>query len=105
MHRFRARLWWHNADSYQKERSMQDKNLLNDLSDKLASLLPKAEALGSEVKDELQSKIHGQLKSSLASLDVVSREEFDAQVAALARAEAKIAELEQRLTALAGEQD
>jgi BMFP domain-containing protein YqiC len=84
---------------------MQDKNLLNDLSDKLASLLPKAEALGSEVKDELQSKIHGQLKSSLASLDVVSREEFDAQVAALARAEAKIAELEQRLTALAGEQD
>ena len=38
---------------------MQDKNLLNDLSDKLASLLPKAEALGSEVKDELQSKIHG----------------------------------------------
>ena len=84
---------------------MQDKNLLNDLSDKLASLLPKAEALGSEVKDELQSKIQGQLKSSLASLDVVSREEFDAQVAALARAEAKIAELEQRLTALAGEQD
>ena len=84
---------------------MQDKNLLNDLSDKLASLLPKAEALSSEVKDELQSKIHGQLKSSLTSLDVVSREEFDAQVAALARAEAKIAELEHRLTALAGEPD
>lgn len=84
---------------------MQDKNLLNDLSDKLASLLPKAEALGSEVKDELQSKIQGQLKSSLASLDVVSREEFDAQVAALARAEAKIAELEHRLAALAGEPD
>ena len=84
---------------------MQDKNLLNDLSDKLASLLPKAEALGSEVKDELQSKIQGQLKSSLASLDVVSREEFDAQVAALARAEAKIAELEQRLTALIEAED
>ena len=79
---------------------MQDKNLLNDLSDKLASLLPKAEALGSEVKDELQNKIHTQLKNSLASLDVVSREEFDAQVATLARAEAKIAELEQRLIAL-----
>ena len=84
---------------------MQDKNLLNDLSDKLASLLPKAEALGSEVKDELQNKIHSQLKNSLASLDVVSRDEFDAQVATLARAEAKIEELEQRLIALSSDHE
>ncbi len=83
---------------------MRDKNVLNDLSDKLASLLPKAEALGSEVKDELQAKIHSQLKNSLASLDVVSREEFDAQVATLARAEAKIAELEKRLAELSSAQ-
>ena len=81
---------------------MNNKTILDDLSDKLAGLLPKAEALGSEMKGELQAKIQGQIKSSLASLDVVSREEFDAQAAALERAEAKIAELERRLGALEG---
>jgi BMFP domain-containing protein YqiC len=83
------------------ENPMKDSQFLNDLSDKLAGLLPKAEALGGEMKDELHSKIQKQLKSSLASLDVVSREEFDAQAAALARAEQRIAELEARVTALA----
>jgi BMFP domain-containing protein YqiC len=53
------------------------------------------------MKDELHSKIQKQLKSSLASLDVVSREEFDAQADALARAESRITELEARVTALA----
>lgn len=81
---------------------MHDKHFLNELSDKLASLLPKAEALGGEMKEELTSKIQTQLKNSLSSLDVVSREEFDAQASLLLRAEQRIAELELRLEHLEG---
>ncbi len=58
----------------------------------LASLLPKAEALGSEMKGELNAKIQSAIKSSLESLDVVTREEFDAQAAMLERAEARVAD-------------
>ena len=36
---------------------MVNKNFLDDISDKVASLLPKAEALGSEMKGELNAKI------------------------------------------------
>ena len=80
---------------------MANKNFLDDISDKVASLLPKAEALGSEMKGELNAKSQSAIKSSLESLDVVTREEFDAQAAMLARAEARMAELEARVEALA----
>ena len=79
---------------------MTNKNFLDDISDKVASLLPKAEALGSEMKGELNAKIQSAIKSSLESLDVVTREEFDAQAAMLARAEARVADLEARIEAL-----
>ncbi|MGA1071599.1 MAG: accessory factor UbiK family protein [Pseudohongiellaceae bacterium] len=79
---------------------MANKNLLDEISDKVASLLPKAEALGSEMKDELNAKIQNAIKSSLESLDIVTREEFNAQAAMLARAEAKVADLEARVTEL-----
>jgi len=74
---------------------MTKKNFLDDISDKVASLLPKAEALGSEMKGELNAKIQSAIKSSLESLDVVTREEFDAQAAMLARAEARVADGEE----------
>jgi BMFP domain-containing protein YqiC len=79
---------------------MANKNLLDEISDKVASLLPKAEALGSEMKDELNAKIQNAIKSSLESLDIVTREEFNAQAAMLARAEARVADLEARVTEL-----
>ena len=79
---------------------MVNKNFLDDISDKVASLLPKAEALGSKMKGELNAKIQSAIKSSLESLDVVTREEFEAQTAMLARAEAKVADLEERVAAL-----
>jgi BMFP domain-containing protein YqiC len=79
---------------------MVNKNFLDDISDKVANLLPKAEALGSEMKGELNAKIQNAIKSSLESLDVVTREEFEAQAAMLARAEARIADLEARVEAL-----
>ena len=51
-------------------------------------------------KGELNAKIQSAIKSSLESLDVVTREEFDAQAAMLARAEARVADLEARMEAL-----
>jgi BMFP domain-containing protein YqiC len=79
---------------------MANKNLLDEISDKVASLLPKAEALGSEMKDEFNAKIQNAIKSSLESLDIVTREEFNAQASMLARAEARVADLEARVTEL-----
>ena len=79
---------------------MANKNLLDEISDKVASLLPKAEALGSEMKDELNAKIQNAIKSSLESLDIVTREEFNAQASMLARAEARVADLEAKVTVL-----
>jgi BMFP domain-containing protein YqiC len=79
---------------------MANKNLLDEISDKVASLLPKAEALGSEMKDELNAKIQNAIKSSLESLDIVTREQFNAQASMLARAEARVADLEARVTEL-----
>ena len=67
---------------------------------KSPACLPKAEALGSEMKGELNAKIQSAIKSSLESLDVVTREEFDAQAAMLARAEARVADLEARIKVL-----
>jgi BMFP domain-containing protein YqiC len=48
----------------------------------------------------LRTKIEQLLKSSFASLDLLSREEFDTQRQALDRAEQRIKELEQTLTKL-----
>lgn len=75
---------------------MFDRSFLEDLSKRLSSLLPMAE----EVREDLRTKIEQQLKKSFASLDLLSREEFDAQSNALKRAEARIQELETTLVEL-----
>ena len=80
---------------------MLDKNFLDDLSKRLSSLLPMAE----EVRDEFRTKIEQQLKKSFAALDLLSREEFDAQNNALKRAEARIEELETTLLQLGSRLD
>jgi len=75
---------------------MFDKSFFEDLSSQLSKLLPMAE----EVREELRTKIEQQLKKSFAALDLLSREEFDAQASALKRAEARIQELEATLAEL-----
>ena len=80
---------------------MFDKSFLEDLSKRLSSLLPMAE----EVREDLRTKIEQQLKKSFASLDLLSREEFDAQSNALKRAEARIQELETTLVELSARLD
>lgn len=75
---------------------MMNHNLLDELTEKIARLMPQAQALGKEAKDSLR----GALQQTFAKMDLVTREEFDAQTRALQRAEQKLAELEALITAL-----
>jgi len=67
-----------------------DKHLLDELSAKLAGMMPAA----NELRQETRAKIEQTLKHGLKELDVLTREEFDAQVRALGRAQQRITELE-----------
>lgn len=69
---------------------MNDK-LLAELSARLASL-----AASNPAKD-LEKNFRGMLSSAFAKLDLVTREEYDAQVRLLARAKEKLAALEARV--------
>lgn len=69
---------------------MINKQMLDDIADQISRRLPQLNALGQDVSDSVK----GLVQQSLGKLDLVTREEFDAQIRALQRAEAKIAELE-----------
>ncbi|MFT4671971.1 MAG: BMFP domain-containing protein YqiC [Pseudohongiellaceae bacterium] len=75
---------------------MKKNDLLDEISQRMASLLPMAEEIGSDAK----SKLNMALKRALADMDILSREEFDAQADALHRAERRIDELETSLARL-----
>jgi|TARA_B110000483_G_scaffold218690_1_gene272230 hypothetical protein len=75
---------------------MKKNDLLDEISQRMASLLPMAEELGTDAK----SKLSQTLKRALADMDILSREEFDAQADALRRAEQRIDDLEASLARL-----
>jgi BMFP domain-containing protein YqiC len=54
----------------------------------------------SGLKNEVDKSLHSLVQAALARLDMVSREEFDAQAEILARTRARVEALEQELTAL-----
>ena len=80
---------------------MFSNQFFEDLSARLSALVP----LAAEVREDLRTKIEGLLKSSFAGLDLLSREEFDAQRTALERAEKRIRELEESLSELTEKMD
>ena len=75
---------------------MLDNSFLKDLSDRLVALLPAAESL----RDDVRNKIEQTLKKAFSSLDLLTREEFDAQVQSLERSKQRIEELENLVTEL-----
>ena len=75
---------------------MFNTKFVEDLSARLSAMIP----LAGEVREELRTKIEQLLKNSFAGLDLLSREEFNAQRAALERAEKHIQELEKSLSEL-----
>jgi hypothetical protein len=77
-----------------------DKKFFDQVSERVAALLPQAEALGKNVREEVKNKVEEQVKNSLGSLNVISKDEFEAQSAALHRAQIRIEELEKKITQL-----
>ncbi len=82
---------------------MINKQFFEDMTQQLTRLLPQAEAAGEEARKAMAAV----LQKGFASLDLLTRDEFEAQSAALARAEERLTQLEQevaRLEALMKEQ-
>jgi hypothetical protein len=82
---------------------MINKQFFEDMTQQLSRLLPQAEAAGEEARKAMAAV----LQKGFASLDLLTRDEFEAQSAALARAEERLAQLElevARLEALMKEQ-
>lgn len=75
---------------------MLNNDFLKDLSNRITRLLPMA----TEVKDDVEKNVQATLQNAFARLNLVTREEFDAQLKVLERAEQTIAELETKITAL-----
>ncbi|MBX9587379.1 MAG: accessory factor UbiK family protein [Gammaproteobacteria bacterium] len=73
---------------------MFDAHFFDDLSKKLAKALPKGVK---EACQDVEKNFHTILKSAFGKLDLVTREEFDAQVAVLQRTRKKVDELEKHL--------
>ena len=70
---------------------MQTANLIDDLTQRLASLMASSPA------SDLQRNARALLQSQLARLDLVSREEFELQAAQLQRCQTRLAALETRV--------
>ncbi len=71
-----------------------DKESLDTLARKLVDTLP--DGLRS-IREDVQANFQGVLRSSLAKLDLVTREEFEVQEAVLARTREKLESLQAQL--------
>jgi BMFP domain-containing protein YqiC len=77
-----------------------DLKRLEAAAERIASLLPAdPRALREEIRDTLRPL----LEAALARMDLVTREEFDAQVMVLRRTREKLEALEREMEALEGE--
>jgi BMFP domain-containing protein YqiC len=74
-----------------------DPKILDDIAKKLANSLPAG--LG-ELQADVEKNLRAGLESTLAKLNLISREEFEVQSAVLARTRAKIENLEKLVSEL-----
>lgn len=77
---------------------MIHQKLIDTLSGQFSQLLASRPDLPGQ--QELQSQIRAMLQSTFARLDLVTRDEFEAQQAVLLRTRERLEQLEQRLSAL-----
>lgn len=76
---------------------MIDPKILDDISSKVSSTLPKGlQAL----QNDLQHNLRSGLETALSKLNLVTREEFDVQQAVLMRTRAKVEALEKQVAEL-----
>ncbi len=71
-----------------------DKRILDDISDKIRTLLANTPTA------DFEKNLRALLSSTFAKLDLVTREEFDVQRTVLTRAREKISQIEDQLTEL-----
>jgi BMFP domain-containing protein YqiC len=76
---------------------MIDLSKIDDLAKRLAGALPPG---AQQMRDDAEAQFRGVLRKALASMDVVTREDYEIQKAALQRAQEKLQRLEDRLAAL-----
>ena len=75
---------------------MLNNAFFQDLSNRISQLMPMANSVREDVEESIQEV----LQSAFSRLNLVTREEFDAQLKVLERAENTIADLEKKITAL-----
>ncbi len=75
---------------------MINKEKIDSLVEDVAGVL----SGGANVGEEVRKNLRALLSSALARMDLVTREEFDAQTKVLARTRAKLEKLEQELATL-----
>jgi len=78
---------------------MSDSRNLEDLVARLARVLPPGL---SSLRAELEDNFRTILRANLERFDLVSRERFEAQAEVLAKTQAKLEALEERLSVLEG---
>lgn len=76
---------------------MIDPKLLDDLARRIANGVPSGLGL---LQEDLRRNLRSGLESALSRMDLITREEFDAQAAVLARTREKLERLERRVTEL-----
>ncbi len=76
---------------------MLDPQAINELADKLSSVIPEGVKV---LKEDIANNMKAVLESSLQQMNLVSREEFDTQAALLQRTLEKLDQLEQQLKEL-----
>jgi BMFP domain-containing protein YqiC len=74
-----------------------DSMRIDDIARRLFESVPPAVRT---VQKDLENNFRAVLRASLAKLDLVARDEFDAQVRVLARTRARLEELEKRVAAM-----
>jgi len=78
---------------------MINNDFLKALSDKISTLMPAA----NNAKADIQDAVYNTMQQAFSQLNIVTREEFDAQLKVLQRAEQTISELEAKIEALESE--
>lgn len=76
---------------------MFDSKVFDDVAKKLADALPPG---FSDLKKDMEKTFHSILQNGFSKLDLVTREEFDTQVAVLAKTREKLEKLERQVATM-----
>ncbi|WP_018871730.1 accessory factor UbiK family protein [Thioalkalivibrio sp. ALJ16] len=79
---------------------MIDSKHLDDIARRISDSLPESVR---HMQEDIQRQVRSSLQSGFERMDLVTREDFDVQVALLERTRERLAELEARIAVLEGQ--